>query len=84
MLGCRHYGLESTQGLHGHVTDLVVLVKGDTRDASASLKARPACAARRAPQSLPPSPHMPITIPDRWYIPTTSAYTAFVVAVVQV
>ena len=28
---------------------------------SASLRATPACAARSAPQSLPPSPHMPTT-----------------------
>ena len=42
---------------------LVRLVKGDTTLASASLSAMPACAARRAPQSLPPSPHMATTSP---------------------
>mmetsp|Transcript_80829 Transcript_80829/g.218914 ORF Transcript_80829/g.218914 Transcript_80829/m.218914 type:complete len:214 (-) Transcript_80829:711-1352(-) len=34
---------------------------GDTIDASASDSAMPACAARRPPQSLPPSPAMPTT-----------------------
>mmetsp|Transcript_6976 Transcript_6976/g.16610 ORF Transcript_6976/g.16610 Transcript_6976/m.16610 type:complete len:231 (-) Transcript_6976:2306-2998(-) len=37
--------------------------KGATMDASASDKARPAWAARRPPQSLPPSPAMPTTKP---------------------
>ena len=40
-------------------------VKGDTMLASASERATPVWAVRRAPQSLPPSPHMPTTTPDR-------------------
>ena len=40
------------------MSDLDRDVKGETTDASASLSATPACAVRRAPQSLPPSPHM--------------------------
>ena len=31
-------------------------------EASASDKASPACAVRKAPQSLPPSPTMPVTV----------------------
>lgn len=45
------------------LTDLDLEVKGETTDASASDRATPACAALRAPQSLPPSPAIPITSP---------------------
>ncbi len=60
------------------LTDLLLLVKGDTREASASLSARPAWAACRAAQSLPPSPHMPTTSPALWCTltcPSTSHMT---------
>mmetsp|Transcript_50539 Transcript_50539/g.156394 ORF Transcript_50539/g.156394 Transcript_50539/m.156394 type:complete len:205 (+) Transcript_50539:1700-2314(+) len=40
-------------------------------EASASESARPACAARSPPQSLPPSPHMPTTRPRAWKDLTT-------------
>mmetsp|Transcript_75381 Transcript_75381/g.126832 ORF Transcript_75381/g.126832 Transcript_75381/m.126832 type:complete len:206 (-) Transcript_75381:30-647(-) len=37
-------------------------------EASALLSAMPACAVRSAPQSLPPSPHIPVTMPRcMWY-----------------
>mmetsp|Transcript_4805 Transcript_4805/g.7397 ORF Transcript_4805/g.7397 Transcript_4805/m.7397 type:complete len:223 (-) Transcript_4805:204-872(-) len=38
-------------------------VNGATTDASASLRAIPTCAAFSAPQSLPPSPHINVTLP---------------------
>mmetsp|Transcript_82712 Transcript_82712/g.252799 ORF Transcript_82712/g.252799 Transcript_82712/m.252799 type:complete len:236 (+) Transcript_82712:44-751(+) len=44
---------------------------GETIDASASESARPACAARKPPQSLPPSPHMPVTRLRLWKYFTT-------------
>jgi hypothetical protein len=47
----------------GALTDFALEVKGDTTEASASLSARPTWAERRAPQSFPPSPHMPTTRP---------------------
>ena len=46
------------------LTDLILEVKGETIEASASERATPVCAVRSAPQSFPPSPHMPTTTPD--------------------
>jgi hypothetical protein len=63
-----HKGRKST---HTSVTDKMLLsrdVKGATTRASASLKAMPTWTAFRAPQSLPPSPHMRT-------IPTLRMYT---------
>jgi hypothetical protein len=42
-------------------------VNGETKDASASLSASPTCASRKAPQSFPPSPHIPTTSPRVWW-----------------
>mmetsp|Transcript_43090 Transcript_43090/g.125387 ORF Transcript_43090/g.125387 Transcript_43090/m.125387 type:complete len:245 (+) Transcript_43090:1235-1969(+) len=44
---------------------------GETIEASASERAKPACAARKPPQSLPPSPHMPVTRARLWKYFTT-------------
>ncbi len=67
------------------LTDLSWEVNGETTDASASLKAIPTCAARSAPQSLPPSPHMPTTRP--WsrckFATNTCMYYQAIVLLVQ-
>ena len=55
----------------GKLTDLILEVKGDTIEASASERATPVCAVRSAPQSFPPSPHMPTTTPDEMNASTT-------------
>ena len=55
---------QNALGTPTQLTDLILEVKGDTIEASASDRATPVCAVRSAPQSFPPSPHMPTTTPD--------------------
>lgn len=76
--GCHLAQLGATRQANSVVeqclTDLDLLVKGETTDASASLRAMPACAALRAPQSLPPSPHIATTRPLALCRSTASTY----------